>query len=287
MLCFVLSVAIASEKDPRHPRHPRHPPLHRQEKLKYWRHVKKFVEYDLPPIATSPASALGNRQENDGGKACLRKSKDGEGDECLFGDDMAGKWGLGLSRAHEPVQARAQTSEFNQHKWVMTVSSVTKFPVTCCLFGQQMINYMETAWLATRVLDRGIIEPSFIYQARDDAVYERMMASGAFMPQVGYDGMLAYRENASKFHAILGTVPVAGGRLFDLHDWTTKGERVDVVSFATNKTFWEATGGTIDLLIVGDAKVIGGQACAGTRFTAQFTCFTSTKVQALTPEELV
>ena len=276
---FLLSVAIASETDP--------PPKSSSEKLQHWRHVKKFVEYDPPPIATSPASALGNRQENDGGKACLRKSKDGEGDECLFGDDMAGKWGLGLSRAHEPVQARAQTSEFNQHKWVMTVSSVTKFPVTCCLFGQQMINYMETAWLATRVLDRGIIEPSFIYQARDDAVYERMMASGAFMPQVGYDGVLAYRENASKFHAILGTVPVAGSRLFDLNDWTTKGERVDVVSFATNKTFWAATGGTIDLLIVGDAKVIGGQACAGTRFTTQFTCFTSTKVQAMTPEELV
>ena len=80
---------------------------------------------------------------------------------------------------------------------------------------------------------------------------------------------------------------VAGGRLFDLNEWTTKGERVDVVSFATDKTFWSATGDTIDLLIVGDAKVIGGQACAGTQFTTQFTCFTSTKVQALTPEELL
>ena len=108
------------------------------------------------------------------------------------------------------------------------------------------------------------------------------MASGAFMPQVGGDGVLAYGENASKFHAILGTVPVAGGRLFDLNDWTTKGERVDVVSFSTNETFWAATGGTIDLLVVGDSKVIGGQACAGTQFTTQFTCFTSTKVQALT-----
>jgi hypothetical protein len=72
-----------------------------------------------------------------------------------------------------------------------------------------MINYMETAWLAGRVLDRGLIEPSFIHQACDDVVYERMMASGAFMPHVGFDGVLACRENASKFHAILGTVPVA------------------------------------------------------------------------------
>ena len=206
LVCFVLSVAIASEKDPRHPRHPRHPPLHRQEKLKYWRHVKKFVEYDPPPVG----NRLYHRQEleNDGGKAYLKKSEDGEEDECLLGDDMTGKRGSGLSRAHEPVQAAVQTSEFNQQKWVMTVSSVTKFPITCFLFGQQMINYMETAWLAGRVLDRGLIEPSFIHQAR-------------------------------------GTVPVAGGRLFDLNDWTTKGES------------------------------------AGTQFTTQFTCFTSTKVQAL------
>jgi hypothetical protein len=223
-------VAIASEKDPI---------KSSSEKLQLWRHVKKFVEYD------PPAEVAG------GGE-----------DECFFGDDMTGKRCLGLSRAHEPVEAGVKASEFNQHKWVMIVSSVAKFPVTCCLFGQQMINYMETVWLASRVLDRGIIEPSFIHQARDDAVYEHMKSSGAFRRQVGVDGVLAYRENASKFHAILGTVPVAGGRLFDLQEWTTKGERGDVVSFATNKTFWAATGGTINVLIVGDAKVIGGQACA-------------------------
>jgi len=238
-------VAIASEKDPKS----------NSEKLKLWRHLKKFVEDDPPPA----------------------KVADWEEDECLFGDDMTAKRGLGLSRAHEPVEAGdgVKASEFHQHKWVMIVSSVTKFPVTCCLFGQQMINYMETAWLASRVLDRGIIEPSFIHQAHDDAaVYEHMKSSGAFMRQVGVDGVLAYRENASKFHAILGTVPVAGGRLFDLHEWTTKGERSDVVSFAMNKTFWAATGGTIDVFIVGDAKVIGGQACADAKGCTVHECKT-------------
>jgi hypothetical protein len=93
---------------------------------------------------------------------------------------------------------------------------------------------METAWLSSRVLDRGMIESSFIHQASDDTEYERMISSGAFIPQVGSDGVLAYRENPSKFHDILGTVPVTGGRLFDLNDWTTKGVRVDVVSFTTN-----------------------------------------------------
>jgi hypothetical protein len=73
--------------------------------------------------------------ENDGGKTYLNKNEDGEEDEVLLGDDMRGKRGSGLSRAHHPVEAGVQTSEFNQHKWVMTVSSVTKFPVTCCLFG--------------------------------------------------------------------------------------------------------------------------------------------------------
>jgi len=63
---FLLSVAIASEIDPR---------PNSGEKLKHWRQEKMFNEYDPRGIATqqSPASALRNRQEdeNDGDKANL------------------------------------------------------------------------------------------------------------------------------------------------------------------------------------------------------------------------
>jgi len=145
-------------------------------------------------------------------------------------------------------EAGVTPDEFQQHRWVMTVNSAHNFPVTCCLHGQQMINYMETTWLASRVLDRGLIEPIFVHQARDDAVYEHMKAKGKLLD--------------IKFHAILGTVPVAGNQLYDTWRWMDDGEVVDVAAFATNRTFWTATGGTIDLLIVGDASVIGGQACA-------------------------
>ena len=63
MVCVAFSVATAREEDPR---------PNRSEKLKQWRHVKRFAEHEPPAIATpqSLASALGNRQEheNDGGK---------------------------------------------------------------------------------------------------------------------------------------------------------------------------------------------------------------------------
>ena len=69
--CFLDSVAIASETDPR---------PNSTEKLKHWRRVK-FAEYDPPAIATqqSPPSALGNREEheNDGGVR-------GMGCRCLY-----------------------------------------------------------------------------------------------------------------------------------------------------------------------------------------------------------
>ena len=150
-------------------------------------------------------------------------------------------------------------AEFNHHSWIMTVNSVENFPVTCCLFGQQFINYMETAWLVSRVLNRGLIEPSFIFQARNDSVYERMKASGGF------------RDD--KFHAILGTVPVTGGKLFDLGELAANDEReLEISAFATNDTFWTATGGTIDLLVVGEAAVIGGQACANASTCSVHRC---------------
>ena len=100
------------------------------------------------------------------------------------------------------ASAGVAPSEFGQHRWLMTVSSVHNFPVTCCLYGQQLINYIEAAWLAGRVLGRGLIEPSFIHQARDDAVYERLKAQD--------------KLHSINFTAILGTIPVAGRRLFDL-----------------------------------------------------------------------
>ena len=131
------------------------------------------------------------------------------------------------------------------------MSSVHNFPVTCCLYGQQLINYIEAAWLAGRVLGRGLIEPSFIHQARDDAVYERLKAQD--------------KLHSINFTAILGTIPVAGRRLFDLWALAEDDEdnrAVNMQAFATNTTFWAVTEGTIDLLIVCDAFVIGGQACA-------------------------
>ena len=76
------------------------------------------------------------------------------------------------------VDAGVAPSEFRQHRWLMTVSSVHNFPVVCCLYGQQLINYMEATWLASRVLGRGLVEPIFVHQARDDAVYERLKAQG-------------------------------------------------------------------------------------------------------------
>jgi hypothetical protein len=152
------------------------------------------------------------------------------------------------------VDAGVAPGEFRQHRWLMTVSSVQNFPVVCCLYGQQLINYIEATWLASRVLGRGLVEPIFVHQARDDAVYERLKAQDAFPSDGNY------------FNAILGTVPVAGHRLFDLRDWATNEDSVkrgvDVSAFATNQTFWAATDGTIDLLIVCDAMVIGFQACA-------------------------
>ncbi len=63
LVCFAISAAIAREKDPR---------PNSSEKLKQWRHVKRFAEHEPPAIATpqSRASALGRGQvlENDGGK---------------------------------------------------------------------------------------------------------------------------------------------------------------------------------------------------------------------------
>ena len=149
------------------------------------------------------------------------------------------------------ASAGVAPSEFGQHRWLMTVSSVHNFPVTCCLYGQQLINYIEAAWLAGRVLGRGLIEPSFIHQARDDAVYERLKAQD--------------KLHSINFTAILGTIPVAGRRLFDLWALAEDDEdnrAVNMQAFATNTTFWAVTEGTIDLLIVCDAFVIGGQACA-------------------------
>jgi len=197
--------------------------------------------------------------------------------------------------------------EFGQHRWLMTVSSVHNFPVVCCLYGQQLMNYMEAAWLAGSVLGRGLVEPSFIHQAcaspsrtrascadartyaralrvrahapvsihvqtracackhtqaRDDAVYERLKGQG--------------KLNSVNFTAILGTIPVPGSRLFDLWAWADNNEdsRIKVQAFATNTTFWAATGGTIDLLIVCDAMVIGGQACADFDRCSQRHCQT-------------
>ena len=43
------------------------------------------------------------------------------------------------------ASAGVAPSEFGQHRWLMTVSSVHNFPVTCCLYGQQLINYIEAA----------------------------------------------------------------------------------------------------------------------------------------------
>ena len=63
---FLLSVAIASEKDP--------PPTS-SEKLKLWRSVKKLVEHDPPAIATQS----GDRQEHEDGGGDLSKSADGAG----------------------------------------------------------------------------------------------------------------------------------------------------------------------------------------------------------------
>ena len=161
-----------------------------------------------------------------------------------------GSCGVGHDTSDElPPECGVTPAQFEQHRWLMNVMSETSFPVTCCLFGQQMLNYMESAWLATRVLDRGLIEPSFVHQARDDGLYERMKAEGGFTNH--------------RFHAMLGTTTVAGSRLFDPRPWT-RNEHLDISAFATNKTFWQATGGTIDMLIVGDAGVIGGQACAHT-----------------------
>ena len=101
----------------------------------------------------------------------------------------------------QPPAQGVPLAEFKEHRWVMMVSSVHKFPVTCCLFGQQLLNYLETAWLAGCVLDRGLIEPTFIHQARDDAVYEQKKAAGELTDM--------------KFHAILGTIPIAGAALLD------------------------------------------------------------------------
>ena len=159
---------------------------------------------------------------------------------CIVGHDTSDE---------NPPECGVTPAQFEQHRWLMNVMSETSFPVTCCLFGQQMLNYMESAWLATRVLDRGLIQPSFVHQARDDGLYERMKAEGGFTNH--------------RFHAMLGTVVVPGSRLFDSRPWT-RNEHLDISAFATNKTFWQATGGTIDMLIVGDAGVIGGQACAHT-----------------------
>ena len=72
--CFLLSIAIASETDPR---------PNSSEKLKHWRRVT-LAEYDPPAITTpqSPATALGNgrrrEHENDGGKADLSKIEGGK-----------------------------------------------------------------------------------------------------------------------------------------------------------------------------------------------------------------
>ena len=173
-----------------------------------------------------------------------------------------------LERA--PIQgteAGVTSEEFGQHLWLMSVSSVENFPVTCCLFGQQLLNYIEAAWLAGRVLHRGLIEPSFVHQARNSTAYEEMKAAGEL-------------RNLS-FHAILGTIPVAGSTLFDPWEFTdiARGDGlgvdgVEISAFATNTTFWESTGGVVDLLIVCDASVIGGQACANTDACSLHRCET-------------
>jgi hypothetical protein len=68
LVCFLLSTTIASESDPR---------TKRSEKLKHWRHMKKFAECDSRATATpqSRASTLSDRQErvNDGSKVDLSK----------------------------------------------------------------------------------------------------------------------------------------------------------------------------------------------------------------------
>ena len=162
------------------------------------------------------------------------------------------------------TEAGVTSEEFGQHLWLMSVSSIQNFPVTCCLFGQQLLNYAEAVWLAGRVLHRGLIEPSFVHQARNSTVYEQMKAAGEL-------------RNLS-FHAILGTIPVAGSTLFDPWEFSDNtrrdGNGVEISAFATNTTFWESTGGVVDLLIVCDASVIGGQACANTDACSLHRCET-------------
>ena len=171
------------------------------------------------------------------------------------------------------IAAGVTAAEFREHPWVMTVSSVRNFPVTCCLFGQQLLNYLETAWLASRVLDRGLVEPTFIHQARDDAVYEQKKKAGDLKDV--------------RFHAILGTLPVAGARLFDMWAWQdVMDDGVNLRAFASTDTFLEATGATIDVLVVGDAKVIGGQACADQEKCSLHSCVTLDKDSGELPRQM-
>jgi hypothetical protein len=58
LVCFAISVAIAREKDPR---------PNSSEKLKQWRHVKRFAEHEPPATATPQSPAL-QEHENDGEK---------------------------------------------------------------------------------------------------------------------------------------------------------------------------------------------------------------------------
>jgi hypothetical protein len=80
LLCLALSVAVASEKDK---------PPKRSEKIRHWRHVKKFAEYDRPAMATpqSPASAPGNRHQNNVGTVPTDPHADSDA-------DTAGQHGL-------------------------------------------------------------------------------------------------------------------------------------------------------------------------------------------------
>lgn len=153
-------------------------------------------------------------------------------------------WRLAVLLSRVMMVGMVGCSEFAEDRWIMNVWSVTNYSVKGDQFGFQLLSHMETQWMAKNIFDRGWIEPHFVAQPRDNALYEQMIRAGTMQHD---------------FYKVLETFHVPCDELFDCSAFAQYHDR-----YLTLSDLEDLSGELleIDHLIVQNPGNIGGQACA-------------------------
>jgi len=141
-----------------------------------------------------------------------------------------------------------------QNQWLLNVYSVNNFTLQGSLFGSQIKQHMEGAWVAKRS-SRGWVEPTFVHRQRNNTLAEEMIDAGT-----------AVRGH---YPHVMDAIIVPCKRLF-------KCSRSQFLSYNDKYLSLEQLHthsiGTIDHLLVESAQIIGGQACSDSRNCSVLYC---------------